>query len=36
VEIENPSVCAIVNWKVCRSAIALYCMYLSVIKRECV
>jgi hypothetical protein len=32
VEIENPSACATVNWKVCKSAIALY---LSVIKRTC-
>jgi hypothetical protein len=29
---ENPSACATVNWKVCKSAIALY---LSVIKRTC-
>jgi hypothetical protein len=33
VETENPSACATVNWKVCKSAIALYCLYLSVIKR---
>jgi hypothetical protein len=31
-ETENPSVCAAVNWKVCKSAIALC---LSVIKRTC-
>jgi hypothetical protein len=30
VETENPSACVTVNWKVCKSAIALY---LSVIKR---
>jgi hypothetical protein len=27
-------VCAMGNWKVCKSAIVLYCLYLSVIKRE--
>jgi hypothetical protein len=32
VRTENPRACATVNWKVCRSAIA---MYLSVIKRTC-
>jgi hypothetical protein len=36
IESENPSACATVNWKVCKSAIALYCLYLNVIKRECV
>jgi hypothetical protein len=36
VKTEDPSVCAMVNWKVCKSAIVLYCLYLSVIKRECV
>jgi hypothetical protein len=36
VETENPSACAMVNWNVCKSAIALYCLYLSVIKRVCV
>jgi hypothetical protein len=36
VETENPSACAMVNWKVCKSAIALYCLHLSLIKRECV
>jgi hypothetical protein len=36
VETENSSACAVVNWKVCKSAIVLYCFYLSVIKRECV
>jgi hypothetical protein len=35
-ETENPSACAMVNWKVCKSAIVLYCPYLSVIKRESV
>jgi hypothetical protein len=32
---DNPSAFATVNWKVCKSAIALYCLYLSVIKRSC-
>jgi hypothetical protein len=32
VETENPSMCAMVNFKVCKSVIALY---LSVIKRNC-
>jgi hypothetical protein len=32
----NPSACATMSWKMCKSAIALYCLYLSVIKRECV
>jgi hypothetical protein len=32
VKMENPGMCAMVNWKVCKSAIALY---LSVIKRTC-
>jgi hypothetical protein len=36
VEKEDPNACATVNWKVYKSAIALYCLYLSVIKRECV
>jgi hypothetical protein len=36
VETENPSACATVGCKACKSAIALYCLYLSVIKRECV
>jgi hypothetical protein len=36
VKTGNPSACATVNWKVCKSAIALYCLYFSVIKRECV
>jgi hypothetical protein len=35
-ETENPSACAAMNWNVCKSTIALYCPYLSVIKRECV
>jgi hypothetical protein len=33
---ENYSVCETVNWKVCKSEMALYFMYLSVIKRVCV
>jgi hypothetical protein len=32
VKTENPSACATVNLKVCKSAIALY---LNVIKRDC-
>jgi hypothetical protein len=32
VETENPSACVTVNYKVCKSAIALY---LTVIKRTC-
>jgi hypothetical protein len=32
VETENPSACATVKWKVCKSVIALY---LNVIKRTC-
>jgi hypothetical protein len=36
VEIENPGACATVNWKVCKSAIVMYCLYVSVIKRESV
>jgi hypothetical protein len=36
VEAESPSACATVNCKVCRSAIDLYYLYFSVIKRECV
>jgi hypothetical protein len=36
VERENPSACALVNCKLCKSAIALYCLYVSVIKSECV
>jgi hypothetical protein len=31
-ETENPSVCATVNWKLCKSAMVLY---LSAIKRTC-
>jgi hypothetical protein len=30
----NPSACATVYCKVCKSAIVLYCLYLNVIKRE--
>jgi hypothetical protein len=33
VKTENHSACATVNWKVCKSTIALY---LSVINRDCV
>jgi hypothetical protein len=36
VETENPSACATVNWKDFKLAIVLYCLYLSVIKRDCV
>jgi hypothetical protein len=36
VERENASACATVSWKVCKSAIALCCLHLSVIKSECV
>jgi hypothetical protein len=36
VETENPSACATVNWKVCKWARTLYCLYVSVIKSECV
>jgi hypothetical protein len=36
VKTENPSVCATMNREVCKSAIALYCLYLSVIKSVCV
>jgi hypothetical protein len=32
VKTDNPSACVTVNWKVCKSEIALY---LSVIKRTC-
>jgi hypothetical protein len=35
-ETENPSACATVICKWCRSAISLYGLYLSVIKNECV
>jgi hypothetical protein len=36
VKTGNPSACATVKRKVCKSAIALYCLYLSVIiKRDC-
>jgi hypothetical protein len=27
VKFGNPSTCSTVNWKVCKSAIALYCLY---------
>jgi hypothetical protein len=36
VKTENPSACTTVNWKVRKSVIVLYFMYLNVIKRECV
>jgi hypothetical protein len=36
VERENPSACAMVNWKVCISAIALCGLFVSVTKSECV
>jgi hypothetical protein len=36
VERENPSACATVNWKVCISAVVLYCLYVRVIKCACV
>jgi hypothetical protein len=32
VKTENPSACATVNWKLCKSVIELY---LSIIKRTC-
>jgi hypothetical protein len=34
VETENPGACATVKWKLCRSAIALYCLYLRVFEKE--
>jgi hypothetical protein len=36
VKIENPSACAALNWKVCKSEIALYYVCVSEIKSECV
>jgi hypothetical protein len=33
-ETENPSVCAAVNWKVCKSAIALYGLKLREIVKK--
>jgi hypothetical protein len=36
VETGNPSACATVNWEVCISAIALYCLHVSGIRCECV
>jgi hypothetical protein len=36
VETKNPSACATVDSKLCKSAIALYRLYLSVITSECV
>jgi hypothetical protein len=35
VKTKNPSACATEKWKVCKSAIALYFLCLSVIKRDC-
>jgi hypothetical protein len=35
VKTGNPSACTKLNWKVCKSATALYCLYLNVIKRDC-
>jgi hypothetical protein len=35
VKTGNSSACAAVNWKACKSAIALYCLKLSVIKKDC-
>jgi hypothetical protein len=35
VKTGNPNACAAVEWKVCKSAIALYCLYSNVIKRDC-
>jgi hypothetical protein len=35
VKMENSSACVTANWKVCKSAIALYFLYLNVIKRGC-
>jgi hypothetical protein len=34
VKTENPSVCVTVKCKLCKSAITLYSLYLSVIKRD--
>jgi hypothetical protein len=37
VKTKYPSVCAMVNCKVCKSTtIAVYCLCISVIKSECV
>jgi hypothetical protein len=36
VETGNPNACATMYCKVCKSATALYGLYLSVIKSECV
>jgi hypothetical protein len=36
VETKNPGARATVCWKVCKSAIALYGLYVNVIKCECV
>lgn len=34
-ETDNPSAHATMNWKVCKSVIVLYCLYLSVITTGC-
>jgi hypothetical protein len=34
-ETDNLSACATVNWKACKSVIALYYLYLNVIKKDC-
>jgi hypothetical protein len=34
VKTENPSACATVNWKLCISAIAPYCLHLTVFVKE--
>jgi hypothetical protein len=34
VNTKNPSACVKAKWKVCKSAVALYCLYLVAIKRE--
>jgi hypothetical protein len=31
----NSDACASLKWEVCKSAIALYCLECSVIKRDC-
>jgi hypothetical protein len=36
VETGNPSACTTVNWKECKRETALYVLYLTVIKSECV
>jgi hypothetical protein len=34
VETENPSARETVNWKLCKSSIALYCLYVRVLVKE--